>query len=196
MGTRSSQHHKVYKFVHRTDEFIRTNIKGITYQQEDGWLRIEPNGIIHLVTSCKNGYAWDGCTPKFELLDMIIGTPDGKLDYITEEPITYYASMTHDILYQFKREVPLSRKTTDILFRLIMKDAGFTWTNVYYFFVRLLGGVIFPGWITKNTPGKIEIYECSWITRFYEKFKNSESQEIQDSSWMKAAKNYQKKVKE
>jgi hypothetical protein len=92
--------------------------------------------------------------PKFIILDLLLGTPDGQLDYGTEKPITYYASMTHEMLYQFKREVPLSRKDCDRLFYLILKDAGFLWSGVYYFFVRVFNGVVFPGWITTESSQK------------------------------------------
>ena len=73
--------------------------------------------------------------------------------------------MTHDLLYQFKREIPLSRRTADVLFLLILKDSGFTWTKIYYFFVRVFGGVLFPGWKTKDTLKNIVIEECSWKER-------------------------------
>ncbi|WP_430966767.1 hypothetical protein [Spongiimicrobium sp. 2-473A-2-J] len=171
LGKRSLSKPKVYKFVHQDDEYIQTNIKGIEYKNERGWLEINKNGRIYLNTSCYDGYAWDGCTPKFELFDFLIGTPDGKLDYGTEKPITYFASMTHDLLYQLKRELPLSRKTVDVLFYLILKDSGFIWSGVYYFFVRAFGGILFPGWKTKEKIKNIVIEECSWIERTKEELK-------------------------
>lgn len=163
LGKRSESRPKVYKYVHRKDEYIQTNITGIDYNHPEGWIRIDPTGKIYLNASCKNGYAWDGCTPKFVLFDLIIGTPDGKLDYATEQPITYYASMLHDLLYQFKREIPLSRKDTDVLFYIILKQANFSLRHIYYFFVRLFGGFLFPGWNTKTSQKGIKIEACSWV---------------------------------
>jgi hypothetical protein len=163
LGKRSTTRPKVYKFVHRTDEYIQTNIKGIDYEHEKGWLKIDTSGRLYLNTSCQDGYAWDGCTPKFVFLDLFFGTPDGKLDYATEKPITYYASMTHDLLYQFKKDVPLSRKDADILFYLILKQARFSFRHVYYFFVRCFGGILFPGWKTKSNQKDIQIESCSWV---------------------------------
>ena len=165
LGKRSTSRPKVYTFVHRYDEYIQTNIKGIEYRHKEGWFEIDRSGRIFLYTSNHDGYAWDGCTPKFVLFDFLIGTPDGKLDYGTEKPITFFASMTHDLLYQFKREVPLSRKTVDKLFYLILKDSGFIWSGVYYFFVRVFGGILFPGWTSKQELKELVIEECSWVER-------------------------------
>lgn len=172
LGKRSKSRPKVYKFVHRKDEYIQTTIKGVHFKEENGWLEIDTSGRIFINASCFDGYAWDGCTPKFVLLDLIFGTPDGKLDYGTEKPITYFASMTHDLLYQFKRDLPLSRKDCDTLFYLILKDAGFTFGLVYYIFVRLFGGVLFPGWKTKKSQDTFEIEECSWIVETKEVLRN------------------------
>lgn len=196
MGVRSSTGNRVYKFVHRTDEYIRTNLKGVSYEHEDGWLKIEPDGTFYFRTSCQNGYAWDGCSPKWELMDFLIGTPDCRLDYITQQPMTFFASMTHDIFYQFKKEVPISRKTADVLFRLILRDSGFKWTALYYFFVRRFGGIFFGKWKQNETPEKIEIYECSWVTRFYNQFKDSEKPNVKNSAWMEAAEKYHSKEKD
>ncbi|MGC1516696.1 MAG: hypothetical protein WA810_14065, partial [Maribacter sp.] len=77
----------------------------------------------------------------------------------------FFASMTHDLLYQFKREVPLSRKTVDKLFHLILKDSGFIWSGVYYFFVRVFGGILFPGWTSMEELKELVIEECSWVER-------------------------------
>lgn len=185
LGKRSSSKPKVYKFVHRLDEYLQTNIKGIAYTNENGWLAIDKEGRIYLNTSCYDGYAWDGCTPKYEFFDFLIGTPDGKLDYGTEKPITYFASMTHDLLYQFKSEIPLSRKTVDRLFYLILKDSGFKWSGLYYFFVRIFGGIIFPGWKTKEKIKDIMILECSWVERTKEELNRIDLPEGMNHPFMK-----------
>jgi hypothetical protein len=46
-------------------------------------------------------YAWDGCSPKLCVWDLLLGTPDGVVDSATKQPKTYYASLVHDALYQF-----------------------------------------------------------------------------------------------
>ncbi|WP_300021179.1 hypothetical protein [uncultured Maribacter sp.] len=127
---------------------MQTNIKGIECKNEQGWLEIDASGRIFLNTSCFKGYVWDGCTPKFEILDFLIGTPDGKLDYGTEKPITYFASMTHNLLYQFKKEIPLSRKTVDILFYIILKDSVFFGQDFTTFLFALL--VVFYSLVGKQ----------------------------------------------
>ena len=171
MPIRSTSSKKVYKFVHRRDEYLITNLTGISYEDPEGWFKIEDNGTIHICGNRQKGYAWDGCTPKFEILDLVIGTPDGRLDYFTTEPITYYASMVHDIIYQFKSEVNISRKTADILFYKILKEAGFFWCGLYYFAVRI-AGLFFGKWKKSKTVKDIRIIKCSWIERAYEEMRS------------------------
>lgn len=151
---------KVYKFVHHNDVFIITNLEKREF--ENDWLKIENDGKIVVKGSNKNGYAWDGCSPKFNVIDIIIGTPDGRLDYNTEKQITYYASMFHDVLYQFKSEIKLSRKEVDIIFKLNLKKSKFKLAVLYYFFVRLFGG-FYGNWINKHSKTDIDILEFSWI---------------------------------
>lgn len=153
---------KVWKFVHRKDEYFQTNLKGISYNQKEGWYSISENGLISIHATCKDGYAWDGCTPKFVFIDLIFGTPDGKLDILTEKQICYYASMVHDMIYQFKDQSPISRKDTDQIFRAMLKQSGFKLWWIYYSAVRCFGG-FFGKWKTKKSNKDIEVLECSWI---------------------------------
>lgn len=138
--------HKVWKFVTHQDVTYHTSIKDRTFTNE--WLDIQIDGTIIVKGSNSRGYAWDGCTPKWEILDLVIGTPDGRLDYTTEQPITYYASLLHDVLYQFKSQVPITRKETDQLFREQLKIPRFFWTPIYYLAVRTFGGFL-GTWKTK-----------------------------------------------
>jgi hypothetical protein len=151
---------KVYKFVHREDVFIQTNLSGRGCRND--WLVIEDDGKIIVKGSNSQGYAWDGCSPKKNFIDLIWGTPDGKLDYATETQITYYASMIHDALYQYKDKIDISRKEVDIIFYLNLKKSKFMLSGIYYFFVRLFGG-LFGKWKTKRSLGKIIITEFSWL---------------------------------
>lgn len=191
MGKRSNSNTgKVYKFVHREDEYFLTNITGIEYHHKDGWFSIHPDGKFEIRASLGKGYAWDGCTPKWELLDLIVGTPDGRLDYLTEEPITYYASMVHDILYQFKDEIPVSRNTADKLFHIIMKQADYWWRGLYFAIVSLFGG-IYGGWKSNEKIQNIEIRECSWIIKAYAKCQDLEKvNELKDHPFIKTARTY------
>lgn len=134
----------MYKFITNEDVSIRTNLKGREFRNE--WLEITDKGII----TVSSGYAWDGCTPKFIALDLIFGTPDGKTDEQTNKPVTYHASIFHDVLYQFKSEINISRHEADLLFLTIMKHHKFKLKGVYFFFVRLFGG-LFGTWKQKET---------------------------------------------
>lgn len=151
---------KVYKFVHYEDVYIQTNIlnRGVKYE----WLEIEDDGKITVKGSNPGGYAWDGCSPKKNFMDLCIGTPDGRLDFETEKPITYYASLFHDAFYQYKKEVPLSRKEVDHIFRLSLRPQQFRFRTIYYCFIRI-GGGIYGKWKSKGKQNDILINECSWL---------------------------------
>ena len=91
------------------------------------------------------GYAWDGCTPKCFILDLVFGTPDGVVDTRTGHPKTYHASLIHDALYQFLPDgLPLSRAQADRCFLELMADADFALRNVYYSAVRAFGWLTLP----------------------------------------------------
>jgi hypothetical protein len=157
----SSIPNKVWIFRHERDESIMTNITDRGFKRER--LIIDPSGKITVKCSFGNGYAWDGCTPKWNCLHFNWGTPDGKLDYTTGKPMTYYASMFHDALYQFKdeKDMCISRKETDVIFRLLMRRNRFMWSGLYYLAVRLFGG--FCGkWTRKFSKYGIKVSECSW----------------------------------
>jgi len=182
---------KLYKYVHTKDEYLRTSILGISYNHPDSWLEIMPDGTIHINASCKDGYAWDGCTPKWIFLDFLMGVPDGRLDYLTEKPLTYYGSMLHDLLYQFKSDVPVSRSTADKMFCIILRDSGFKWWWVYYAAVFLFGG-LFGKWKTKQKVKDIRIVECSWIEEALHKAKTIVQQEIKDHPYLVLSREKQK----
>lgn len=156
---------KVYKYVHEEDVWILTNLTGRDF--ENNWLKIEHNGKIIVKGSFSNGYAWDGCSPKWHFVHLIWGTPDGMLDYRTEKPITYYASMIHDVVYQFKKEVDISRKEVDILFKLNLKESKFMWWRVYSIAVKI-GGGFYGKWKRKRkeSQNSITIIESSWLETF------------------------------
>ena len=161
-STQFANRKKVYKYVHDEDVSVGTSLSGRSFENE--WLRIEDSGLIVVKGSNQRGYAWDGCSPKVNFLHLIWGTADGQLDFRTDKPFTYYASMVHDVLYQFKSEVPVSRKEADILFSKMLRKAGFMWWWLYGFAVRV-GGGFYGGWKTTKSGGEvIKIAYCSWPT--------------------------------
>jgi len=133
----------VYKYIHTEDLTLSTMLVQRAFDSD--WLSIDGFGDITVKGSNSDGYAWDGCSPKVNFLDLIIGTPDGRMDQRTKKPMTYYASMVHDCLYQYKGEVPITRLEADRLFRDMLKSSGFMWWRVYYLAVRA-GGWVFGGW--------------------------------------------------
>jgi hypothetical protein len=108
----------------------------------------DKTGIVRLML-LRNGrmtvnksYAWDGCSPKICIFDVLFGTPDGVVDSRTRKPKTYYASLVHDALYQFLPDgVPLTRKQADGCFLRLMNETGFAPRYLYHLAVRIFGGL-------------------------------------------------------
>ncbi len=113
------------------------------FQDGEGHTRLvlTAEGVIHVLA----GYSWDGCTPKTCFLDVVIGTPDGVVFLGTGRPKTYYASLVHDALYQFLPSgLPLTRAEADRCFLLLMTESEFAPRRLYYWAVRLFGGLTLP----------------------------------------------------
>jgi len=101
-------------------------------------LIIKKNGDI-IVTE---RYSWDGCTPKFCILDILFGIPDGAVDTRTGKPKTYYASLIHDALYQFLNQgIPYKRRDVDLFFLRLMEVTDFKLGWIYYIAVRIFGSL-------------------------------------------------------
>jgi hypothetical protein len=118
-----------------------TVTEDLAFKDKTGTVRLileRPSRII--VTE---GYAWDGCTPKICVFDVLFGTPDGVVDATTKRPKTYYASLVHDALYQFLLDgLPLQRWQADRCFLHLMTDTGFAPRYLYWLAVRLFGWLL------------------------------------------------------
>jgi hypothetical protein len=119
----------------------------------------DKTGVVRLVVlrsglvTVPAGYAWDGCSPKFCLFDLVFGIPDGVVDSRTKRAKTYYASLVHDAMYQFLLDgLPYRRAQIDACFRRLMTETGFDLRGLYWAAVRLLGWffVALHRWKRKN----------------------------------------------
>ncbi len=114
--------------------------EGHAFLDQKGHRRMElhPNGDLRVLA----GYAWDGCTPKYSLFDILIGTPDGAPNHQTRKPKTYYASLVHDVLYQFLEINPAVPKSkADRIFLELLERDGFAPRRLYHAAVSLFGGL-------------------------------------------------------
>lgn len=120
-------------------------------------LIIETTGRITVT----RGYAWNGCSPKICVLDLLIGTPDGVVSAATGRPKTYFASMVHDALYQFLRAgSPITRAQADRCFLRLMADSEFALRHVYWLAVRAVGWFVWRGKrITRRWAGSSRLVE-------------------------------------
>ena len=97
-------------------------------------LIVEKNGRITIT----KGYCWNGCSPKVCIFDINVGTPDGVVHRKSGRPKTYFASLVHDALYQFRKvDAPYTRRQADACFLRLMKDSDFCLRNFYWAAVRL-----------------------------------------------------------
>jgi len=123
----------MYQYTLQKDVYFQTNILGIDYFNR--WLRIYPDGEIII----RKGYSWNGCSPKFVLFDIAIGTPEGIIIQPENVPITYFASLLHDCLYQFRKHIGITRKQADNEFLRELQKRKFKLAKLYYFAVRIFG---------------------------------------------------------
>ncbi len=128
--------------------------KDAAFEDKKGVRRLEvrQDGEIRVLAS----YAWDGCTPKICLFDLLVGVPDGVVDSRTKRPRTYYASLVHDVLYQFLSDgLGIKRRQADHCFLRLMAETKFLWRYPYYWAVRIFGGVFrYIGKRIRKTKGK------------------------------------------
>ena len=146
-------------WLYRADENFSWD-SGITVQADQVFL--DGGGKLRLVIettgrmTVTRGYSWNGCSPKFCFLDLLIGTPDGVVDAGTGRPKTYFASMVHDALYQFLgAESPISRRAADRCFLHLMAESQFSLRYIYWAAVRLFGRLVWHGKrVTRRWDGR------------------------------------------
>lgn len=146
----------VLKWIYVLDQDYSYNVKshlsnecanGCAFEDERGkrWLEIYPDGTAKVLAE----YAWDGCTPKYALWDIALGTPDGVPNIKTKKPKAYYASLIHDVLYQFlDADLPIKRAGADRIFLELLTRDGFGPRWIYFAAVRVFGAIsrLFSRW--------------------------------------------------
>lgn len=82
---------------------------GVDFSNE--WITIRHGRI-----TIKAGYAWDGCSPSWNIGPLWFGPWDGPLTS-SGVPVTFYATLVHDALCQFRPDIKgLSKSATVKLF--------------------------------------------------------------------------------
>ena len=117
--------HDVARWLYRIDAYTWT----APFRQESDYAFFDAKGRLRLLIerngaiTVTRGYTWNGCSPKFFVLDLLFGTPEGVVDARTAQRKTYYASMVHDALYQFLADgLPLTRVQADRCFLSLMGE--------------------------------------------------------------------------
>ncbi|BAK75374.1 protein of unknown function [Pseudogulbenkiania sp. NH8B] len=130
--------------------FHHTSTHLVSVEYRNDWIDIRPRGSIFI----QPGYAWDGCSPAWRLpAGLWLGTPDGPL-MPDGRPQTFYASLVHDALCQWKREIPIKRRATVQVFAELLQLAGFpTWRVwLYVGAVARFGPSRFGGDLPRQEP--------------------------------------------
>lgn len=129
----------IYIYCLKEDYRHKSSIKNREFENE--WIKLEKDGTVTVKGLNKEGYAWDGCSHKFKIRDIYFGTPEAVLNFDTGKSKTYYASMIHDIFYQYSKDMKsfITRKEVDKEFYNILSEHNFALAKVYYGAVRLLG---------------------------------------------------------
>jgi hypothetical protein len=128
----------VYVYCHKQDYVYKSSITHKAF--ENDWFKLDYDGTVTVKGTHLGGYAWDGCSPKLKFFDIYAGTPEAVL---TKEgiPKTYFASMIHDVLYQFRKDLKklgIKRKEADRQLYNILKRDGFKLAGLYYGVVRAI----------------------------------------------------------
>ena len=131
----------LYVYCIKENYPYKSSITGRQFENE--WFRLDPDGMITVKGTNGLGYSWDGCSPKWKLKGMYFGTPEAVLNNETRQSRTYYASLIHDIFYQFSNEVKgiIKRREADEEFYSILKRDGFKMARSYFWCVRCFGWI-------------------------------------------------------
>lgn len=106
-------------------------LRGIEF--ENAWITIR-----NCTMTIKKKYAWDGCTPKWSLFGVCwVGVPDGILRL--GKPWTYYASLIHDVLCQYRDKITISKRAVTQIFNDVMERDQFPLRPIYRWFADTLG---------------------------------------------------------
>ena len=131
----------VYVYCIKYDYHYQSAIKNRAFENE--WFKLKPDGTVIVTGTYYKGYAWDGCSPKFKIKDVYLGILEGVLNFDTGLSKAYYASLIHDVFYQFSKEVKsfILRKEVDREFYVVLKRDNFRFAWLYYAAVRMLGWI-------------------------------------------------------
>lgn len=131
----------VYVYCLKEDHWHQSLIKGREFENE--WFKLGNDGSMIVKGTRYKGYAWDGCSPKWKIKDLYIGTWEAVLNWETGQSKTYYASLIHDVCYQFSKDLRpfVKRKEVDSEFYAILKRDDFRFARLYYTGVRLFGWI-------------------------------------------------------
>jgi hypothetical protein len=133
-----------YALAHDYGMYTRY-LRDVHFQNK--WLTIKGGDLV-----IKAGYAWDGCSPCLSVLGLFyLGPPDGA--QLLGNPATYHASLVHDVLCQFRHQVPISKATSVAIFRELLDKAGFPLARLYATAVALFGPQTFQ--LDSSLPQRI-----------------------------------------
>lgn len=119
---------KYYKYMLHSDYYYQNDrLKGVAFKNK--WVEIKPSGEMII----SRLYSWDGCSPKYKVFGIVIGTPDGKNDECR------LASCVHDVFCQFINDIPVNKNTVLGIFSDMLRDAEWKLAGIYVYAVDKFG---------------------------------------------------------
>lgn len=115
--------------------YFSPELKGVVFENE--WTKLDGEGNIFI----KKDYAWDGMSPVIRLMlpGRLVIAPwqGGKDDVHPEYPMSWEASLVHDVLCQWCNLIPVTKVASVQNFDRQLKDCGFI-TGLRYLYVEMV----------------------------------------------------------
>lgn len=113
--------------------YFTPELKGVIFENE--WTKIDGEGNIWI----KQDYAWDGMSPTIQILGFkgayIAPWQGGRDETHPEYPISWEASLVHDVLCQWRNHIPVTKQQSVRNFNRQLKDCNFI-TGLRYLYVK------------------------------------------------------------
>lgn len=136
----------VWRYKLKEDySYFSPDLQGVVFENE--WTKLDGDGNIWI----KKEYAWDGMSPAIPVYGFkgayIAPWQGGKDETHPEYPMSWEASLVHDVLCQWRNLIPITKKASVVNFDRQLKECNFSklLRPIYVKMVDLFGPQVFGG---------------------------------------------------